>query len=987
VDARQEGDAPYSEELFGRPSTVARIFVSSHMGRRNVLRAEREAAARAIESTGIARAWYWERDAHAGPYSSERTCVGTAATSDGLVLILAGKLTRVTRMEYQAAHDAGAPCFIFVKQDARPAPDVRRFIAQERRHGAITVGFGSVEELRTRIVDALQAHFVSASRRHALEVRLYRSRSDPARHAAPVGGRADGGRPRYEAIELEVEFAEGFRRAGEVVAEARHAAAAGQVTAAFEALYELATDAQRAGLPDVALELLAELRAVVPSPTLNDEQHAWLLNTEGLARMGVGERGRAGDLFERMLASGQRQGDELITSTALHNLGILAVLRGDPNQAIDHYKRSLDLKQAIGDYYGGTQVLLNLAAPLLDTGKGEWAEELLYDLERPIRSMGEPGLLGSVHGHLGQVAARRGQFEIAERRFRRALQLARSSAASPRHEVVALQNLGSLEVDQGRPVRALRWYRKALAIAERLGAPAELELVHRSLAHALHLLNRDREAAAEFGQAAAAADACGHRSLWAENTANVGAARVLLGEVEVGVAVLNQALDVFRIVGDAQWQARVLANLAAARQQTGDTTNAFALLDAAIDLPVEEPEERADLLRHAAEMALETRQGDRAADYLERELEAIRGAPSRQRAWRAATAGSLLRQSGAPARAVAFYDRAVRAYERLGEHELLYRSVNDRAIAYSELERYGEARRDLSRCLRLARRRDDRAMEQQALANLGETDRREGRIRPALQRLRKAHELARAVGDADAEAFTLGNLGIALVDAGRWDEAEDAYGRALTLARSLGEPEYQATALAGLARIALHRERPAEAARLYRRAVALRGERDHRHLAEHLGGLVEVLASLGREQELEREAQRLVDLAQANGDEDVAVHGLARAAWQLLQRDDQDGAASFYATAVVLAGVSGTSDEDHPTAEATAKALAEALIEPVTYLLRDGEALERARADALYALVADKADGHVEGLGEAVRLLVEEAAQLFREGTAEPARG
>ncbi len=408
------------------------------MGRRNVLHAEREAAAHAIESTGIARAWYWERDAHAGPYSSERTCVGMAATSDGLVLILARKLTRVTRLEYQAAHQAGAPCFIFVKQGVRLDPDVRRFIAQERRHGAITVAFGSLEELRTRIIDALQAHVVGASRRRALEVRLYRSRSEPARpHAATVGGRADGGQPRYEAIELGVESAEGFKRAGEVVAEARDAAAAGQATAALEALYELATDAQWVGLPDVALELLTELRTLVPNPS--DEQRAWLLNTEGLARMGLGQRGRAGDLFERMLASGERQGDDLITSTALHNLGILAVLRGDPDQAIDLYKRSLALKEAIGDYYGLTQVLLNLAAPLLDTGKGEQAEQMLQDLERPIRSMREPGLLGSIHGNLGQIAARRGQFEIAQRRLRRALQLARRSTASPRHELIALQ--------------------------------------------------------------------------------------------------------------------------------------------------------------------------------------------------------------------------------------------------------------------------------------------------------------------------------------------------------------------------------------------------------------------------------------------------------------------------------------------------------------------------------------------------------------------
>jgi hypothetical protein len=184
MDTQQEGETAYREELFGRPAAQARIFVSSHMGRRNVLRAEREAAVDAIESTGFAHAWYWERDAHAGPYCSERICVGTAATSDGLVLILARKLTRVTLMEYRAAHAAGAPCFIFIKQGVRRDRNVSVFIAQERRQGAVTVPFSSLEELRTRIVSALYTYVVGAGRRRALEVRLYRVRGEPARPAA-----------------------------------------------------------------------------------------------------------------------------------------------------------------------------------------------------------------------------------------------------------------------------------------------------------------------------------------------------------------------------------------------------------------------------------------------------------------------------------------------------------------------------------------------------------------------------------------------------------------------------------------------------------------------------------------------------------------------------------------------------------------------------------------------------------------------------------
>src|SRR5881397_2663089 len=94
------GEDTFSPELYGRMPGVARVFVSSQM-RRKPLAAERDAAARAIKSLRH-RPWLWERDARAGPYSSERICIGVAANSDALVLILARHLTPTTRKEYEA---------------------------------------------------------------------------------------------------------------------------------------------------------------------------------------------------------------------------------------------------------------------------------------------------------------------------------------------------------------------------------------------------------------------------------------------------------------------------------------------------------------------------------------------------------------------------------------------------------------------------------------------------------------------------------------------------------------------------------------------------------------------------------------------------------------------------------------------------------------------------------------------------------------------
>src|SRR5438876_10064041 len=94
---------PLDELALRGPAT--RIFISSKMAG-GAFKNERPAAARAIESLPEFRAWYWERDARAGPYSSRDLCTKTARTSDGLVLILGDELTPITRDEFVAAYGA-----------------------------------------------------------------------------------------------------------------------------------------------------------------------------------------------------------------------------------------------------------------------------------------------------------------------------------------------------------------------------------------------------------------------------------------------------------------------------------------------------------------------------------------------------------------------------------------------------------------------------------------------------------------------------------------------------------------------------------------------------------------------------------------------------------------------------------------------------------------------------------------------------------------
>jgi len=159
------------ETVFGRGGHL-KVFVSSQM-RDDVLAAERRVAIRAIDSQAYYRAWAWERDAAAGPYSSEKVCVGHAASSDALVLLLADDLTNVTAKEYRAAKKASVPCFVLLKDGATRTEVAEKFVIRERK-SAVTANFANLAEVRTQIREALRNHVLWLARRSIANARAGR---------------------------------------------------------------------------------------------------------------------------------------------------------------------------------------------------------------------------------------------------------------------------------------------------------------------------------------------------------------------------------------------------------------------------------------------------------------------------------------------------------------------------------------------------------------------------------------------------------------------------------------------------------------------------------------------------------------------------------------------------------------------------------------------------------------------------------------------
>lgn len=150
------------EIVYGRDHDSARIFISSKMD--GSLDRERRITAAAVDRMDAYKAWWWERDAAGGALHSEVECVRYAGSSDGLILLIAGGLSRIIYAEYEAAQRASAQTYIFIREHDELPDDVQTFVKNQQKGLVVTRNFLNVAELETFVYDSLNRATVRALR-------------------------------------------------------------------------------------------------------------------------------------------------------------------------------------------------------------------------------------------------------------------------------------------------------------------------------------------------------------------------------------------------------------------------------------------------------------------------------------------------------------------------------------------------------------------------------------------------------------------------------------------------------------------------------------------------------------------------------------------------------------------------------------------------------------------------------------------------------
>ena len=214
----------------------------------------------------------------------------------------------------------------------------------------------------------------------------------------------------------------------------------------------------------------------------------------GRAAYRAGDQLKARDLYEQAMALYRRVGDEARLAHVRNNLGLIHKNLCEWDIAVGHLKAALEIHRRHGRFAETGMPLLNLGVVFQKSGDWDRALDCYREAEQVFLQVGDHLHLANTGIGLGNVARLQRRFAEAETALRGALERSRSYDAR-REEVLALEFLGELDFDRGRPEDAIARYHEALALAERIAPEGDLVVeLERRRADALCALGRLDEA-------------------------------------------------------------------------------------------------------------------------------------------------------------------------------------------------------------------------------------------------------------------------------------------------------------------------------------------------------------------------------------------------------------------------------------------------------------------------------------------------------------
>ena len=244
-----------------------------------------------------------------------------------------------------------------------------------------------------------------------------------------------------------------------------------------------------------------------------------------------------------------------------HQLGITAQRRGRLDEAEDWYRKSLAVREELGNRPGMASAYHQLGITAQRRGRLDEAEDWYRKSLTIGEELGDRPRMAVTYHQLGMTAQDRGRLDEAEDWYRKSLTIGEELGDRPRMAVTYHQ-LGMTAQDRGRLDEAEDWYRKSLTIGEELGNRPSLASVYHQLGITAYLRGRLDEADDWFRKSLAIEEELGDQPGMATSYHQLGITAQDRGRLDEAEDWYRKSLAIRDELGDRRDAALSYAQLA-----------------------------------------------------------------------------------------------------------------------------------------------------------------------------------------------------------------------------------------------------------------------------------------------------------------------------------------------------------------------------------------------------------------------------------------
>jgi tetratricopeptide (TPR) repeat protein len=368
--------------------------------------------------------------------------------------------------------------------------------------------------------------------------------------------------------------------------------------------------------------------------------------------------------------------------------------------------------------------------------------------------------------------------------------------------LATLQGLGKLTPPARRIVKnGGRWEDRIDAWARAADAERPGMAAHTIVGEVFFKLSDYERALRYYRRALEVAQAVGDRQREGIYLGNVANSERNLGHVAEATQHYEDAIHIARELGDESREGMWLCNLGGVLAAAGDHSKAIDLLQRALEIS----RGRHDLvgesycLGNIGHSLYLTSQYEQANHHYERAIAIARDRGDKNaEATLLGSIGDTLHRRGEYRQALACHEQALTLARQVGDRDSECRWRGKIANDCSAIGDSVRAIKELERGIELARSIGSRGVESSLLSDLGNVYQESREIDKAVELHERSLRIAREIGDRGGEGTELGNIGNARHSQGRFAEALDCFEKALASAVSVGDRQLEGTWLGNL---------------------------------------------------------------------------------------------------------------------------------------------------------------------------------------------